>query len=153
MTRHQIEDKLHPPLVGLLRQNHQIRIGTEPGIHLIEIDDIVTAIRPARHIDRIQPDRRDPQGLDIIQAGRNARQIADTVAITVLERRRINLIEHRIAQPRRLGRILGPQAAQGNQGGRNQRNESVKLHSKENYLTAISCTGFSGRQTLFTGQD
>ena len=88
----------------LADQFQQVGVGAEAWIHLVEVDDIITTVRPARHIDRVQPDGRHADGADVIQAGDDARQVADAVAVAVLEGGRIDLIKDGVAQPGRVRR-------------------------------------------------
>ena len=106
MARHQVHHDLDAARMGLLNQFHQVGIGAEARVHPVKVDDVVTAVRPARYIHRIEPDGRHTDGLDIVQAGNDARDVANAVPVSVLEGRRINLVEHSIAQPARLRRIL-----------------------------------------------
>ena len=96
--------------MGLLKQFDKIIVVAEALVHTIEVDDVITAVRPARYVHRVQPDGRHADGLDVVQPGDDSLEVAVAIPVAVLEGRRINLVEDRVAQPARLRRILGLQA-------------------------------------------
>lgn len=67
MAGHQVEDDFQSSFMGLVDQFHQIVVGPETGIHLIEIDDVVAAVRPGGFKQRIEPDGRHAQAPDVIE--------------------------------------------------------------------------------------
>ena len=112
---HQVHHDLDAARMGGPDQLDEVRIGAEALVHPVEVDDVVAAVRPPRHIHGVEPDGGHADGLDIVQAGQDAFEVAVTVPVAVLEGRRIDLVEHGVAQPGGLRRLLGPHAGHGKQ--------------------------------------
>ena len=93
MVRHEVEDDLEPPGVGLGDQLVQIGEAAEERVDAAIIGDVVAVIGHGRRIDRRDPDGVDAEPSEVIEAARDAGEIADTVAVGVLERARIDLID------------------------------------------------------------
>ena len=82
----------------------ELRERAEPRIDAAIIRHVVPEIFHRRRIDRRQPDRIDAQRVrravvQVIQSARNARQIADAVAVGILKTPRINLIDNGALPP------------------------------------------------------
>src|SRR6185312_12814362 len=77
----------------------------EDGVDATVIGHIVSKIRHRRGIDRRHPEGVHAKIHEVVEAATDARQIADPVAVTVLERSRINLIHDRSLPP---AQILHP---------------------------------------------
>ena len=60
----------------LTDQFDEVRIGTEAFVHPVEVDDVVAAVRPPRHIHGVEPDGGHADGLDIVQAKKSATRLA-----------------------------------------------------------------------------
>ena len=93
----------HPDTFGmrLLDQGKQVIVGSETLIDRIEIDDVVTAVFPIARKTWREPYTVEPDAFDIIQPRTDTVQIADTVAVGIHIRRRIDVIDVRIVQPLR----------------------------------------------------
>ena len=99
VVRNQIEDELEPALMRRLHQRVEILHGPEQGIDAGVIGDVIAEIDHRRGEDRRQPDRIDAERQQIGQPVDDPGEIADAIAITVLERARIDLIENAFAPP------------------------------------------------------
>ncbi len=65
--------------------------------------DVVSAVDECRRIERAQPHRVDAEPVEVIDAGDDALEIADAVAVRVGEAPRIDLVDGRVAPPVRGG--------------------------------------------------
>ena len=95
----QIHYDLHPPPVQLLHQLlKQLHPPELPGdVHIIR--HIVAVVRVGRGIERRKPDAVHVQGLDVVQLLQHPLQIADPVAVAVLEAPGPDLIKAHILIP------------------------------------------------------
>src|ERR1700674_919141 len=73
----------------------------EKGVDVAVIRDVVTEIGYWRRIDRRYPNGVDTQPDEMIEAIDNAFQVADAIAVAVLEGARIDLIDNPRLPPRR----------------------------------------------------
>ena len=99
MAGHQVHHYLDAACMRLPEQFCQVGIGAETRVHPVEVNNVVTSVCPAGNIHRIQPYGRYANGLDIVQTGNDTGNIADTVAVTVLIGRRVNLVENGVLKP------------------------------------------------------
>ena len=70
--------------MSLADKLHQVGIGPEALVHAVEINHVITAVRPPRHIHRIEPDGIHANGFDIIQTGYDTSDIPYPVAVSIL---------------------------------------------------------------------
>ena len=105
VTGHKVHNYLDPPFVRLLDQPDHVGIGSEPGIHLVVVDDVISSVHPSGLIDWIQPDGSDSDAPDVIEFRCDAVDVPDTVSVRIHVGGRIDLVEHRPVQP--LGIVLG----------------------------------------------
>ena len=63
------------------------------------VGDVVAVVVVGRLVDRGEPDDIDAELLEIRDAARDARQVADAVAVRILETARINLIDDGLFPP------------------------------------------------------
>ena len=88
--------------MGILDQIFQISIGPETRVDLIVVRDVISAVLEHAAEHRTNPYRIETQCLHIVQFRTDAFQVAITVAVAVLERRRINVIDGSIVKPLRI---------------------------------------------------
>jgi len=91
---HQIEQQLEAMAVRCIKQRVEIGQRAEQRIDRAVIGDVVAEIGHGRDEDRRQPDGVNTEVGEIRQARNDARKIANAVAVGVLERARINLVEN-----------------------------------------------------------
>ena len=101
MSCHKIHKNFHSFFMYFLNKTHQLGICSITLVHRIEICHIIPTIKELGGKHRTNPNRVHSNGLDIVQLRFNSFQITDTVTITIFERGRINLINHRLFQPLR----------------------------------------------------
>ena len=99
MACHEVETHLDAAFVGFVDECDQISVGTEARVYLVEINDIVAAVKPSRLKAGVDPQSVDTQALDIIEFGGDAGQVSDAVAVGVHIRRGIDLVEHSVVEP------------------------------------------------------
>ncbi len=84
---------------GAANQGAEIVQRAKHRVHVAIIGNVVTEIGHRRSKKRGNPDRLGAQLRNMRQAAGNTRQIADTVAITVLVTARVNLVNHGVLPP------------------------------------------------------
>src|SRR6266568_8418859 len=91
VVRHEVEDHLQAARV----RGQRIEFGeiAEQWMDIFIVGDVVTKVRHRRGVDRRNPERIDAKVDEMIEPRLNAFQIADAVAIRILERARIDLID------------------------------------------------------------
>ena len=103
-------------LLDALQQFVKVGHGAELGHDFAIIANVVTVIGIRRVIVRAQPDDVDAETLYVIELRRDALQISDTVAVRVLERPGIHLIDDGFFPPLRFVAIKGRCAFHGSLG-------------------------------------
>ena len=73
------------------------------GMDLAEVGDVVAVILERRGVDRHQPEAVDAQLLEVVELGRQADQVAVSVAVGVVESADIDLVEDGILVPEAFG--------------------------------------------------
>jgi len=74
--------------------------GAELGVHVHVVGDVVAPVGAGGGIVRRQPQGVDAEAGKVWNAGGDAGQIADTVAVAVGERRDVDLVGDGVAPPR-----------------------------------------------------
>lgn len=90
---HKVQNKLDTGRIRGLEQILQILHRSERRVDCVEIGNIVAEIGHRRLEHRTQPCAGDAHLLQVRQLLNNAANVADTVAITVVERARVDLVE------------------------------------------------------------
>jgi len=72
-------------------------------IDVVVVGDVVAEVRARRGIDRRQPDRVGTELLDVVEPRGDAGQVADAIAVRVLEGARIDLVDDGV-RPERVSR-------------------------------------------------
>ena len=128
MAGDEVHDNLDAAFVGLTDQFDHVGVRAKARIHLVIVDYVVTTVHPAGFINRIQPDGRHPDTLDIVELQSNPGDVADAVSVGIHIGRRINLVEYRPVQPFRI--ILCIRARQRSQQSHHQKQKSLhRIHS------------------------
>ena len=94
-----INHHFQPQFVGACHQRVKIGQGAEARIDIGVVRHVIAHVGHRRGEDRRQPDRINPECRHMIQPRRDAGQITNTVAVAVLKRPRIDLIDHRTTPP------------------------------------------------------
>ena len=96
---HQVHQDVHIPLLCLLQQFLHVRHGSENGINVVIIRDIVSLVHKGRPVDGGDPDNIHPQIFQVIQFFYNPPQIADAVPVGIVKAFGVNLIGNLAVPP------------------------------------------------------
>jgi hypothetical protein len=94
-----VEDQPQPERVGLGGQAVEVLERAEERLDGGVVGDVVAEVGHRRAVDRRQPHGVDPEPGEVGQAPPDALQIADAVAVGVLERARIDVVDRRVLPP------------------------------------------------------
>ena len=109
---HQVDHHLQAQLVGLGRQGVEIGECSEERVHILVVRDVVSEVCHRGCEEGRQPDRVNAKGRNVVEPFCNAVEIADTVAVAVLEGAGIDLVDDRATPPVRI-RSIGACACAG----------------------------------------
>ena len=107
VVRHDVHDHLH---TGLMRGGgHRVEVihGAQPRVHVTVVDDVVAAVGQLGRIERREPDGVHAQFLQVRDTVGHTGDVAQTVAVHVLEAARVDLVDHRLFPPVRMGVVQG----------------------------------------------
>jgi hypothetical protein len=88
-----------------------VRLGHEPakvlqravvGMHVAVVGDVIAVVAQRRGIEGQQPQRVDAELLDIVEALRQAGEVAEAVAVRVVERLDVHLVDDGVLVPERV---------------------------------------------------
>jgi hypothetical protein len=102
---HEIEDQADAALVQRRHQAVEIVTRAEQRVDADVVRDVVAEVGHRRGIDRADPDRIDAEPGQIVDPLDDSLEIAHPVAVAVLERARINLVDDGLLPP---GQLTGP---------------------------------------------
>ena len=100
---HKIQADLQSFGMSLVNEPYQIRVRAETRVYLIVVGDVIAAVLELAAEHRADPDCVESQILDIIQFRADSLQITIAVAIAVLERGRVDVIDSSRVKPLRIG--------------------------------------------------
>ena len=106
VAEHLVDDDLEPQIVRPRHQGVEILHGAEQAIHLDIIRDVVAHIRLRRLEDGREPDGVHAQARYVVEPAHDAGEVTHPVAIGILKRARINLIDNPAAPPVPHARLL-----------------------------------------------
>jgi len=96
---HQVDDHPQPQLVGARHQGVGVGQGAEQGVDGAVVGHVVPRVVHRAGVERRQPQRIHAEFDEVIQAGGDARQVTDAVAVGVGPAARIDLVDHGAAPP------------------------------------------------------
>ena len=99
VVEHEIHDDADAAASGLGDEAIHVLHRAEERVHVPVVRDVVAVVVLRRAVHRRQPDRVDPQRLQIVQMREDAGDVADPVAVGVGEAARVDLIDHRPLPP------------------------------------------------------
>ena len=102
MVRHKIQNHLEAAAMDFFEQAIEVFHGAEDRIDAAIIGDIVSKIGHRRRIDRRDPDGVDAKLHQIVEPLQDPVQIANAVAIAVLKRARVDLVDDAVLPPSRI---------------------------------------------------
>ena len=104
---HQIHHDLQTAPVRLGEQLVHVLQRAEQRVDVLVVGDVVAVVVLRRPVDRGQPQHVHAKISQIIETAGDALQVADAVAVRVLEGTRVDLVDHRVGPPRVRGRAVG----------------------------------------------
>ena len=104
---HQIHHDLQTALVRFGKQLVHILQGAEQRIDILIIGNIVAVVVLRRLVDRGEPHHVHAEVGEVVETAGDALQVADAVAVGILEGTRVDLVDHRVGPPRVRGRAVG----------------------------------------------
>jgi len=107
MVDDQIHDDLQPALMGFGEQLVHIFQCAEQRIDVLIVGDVVAVVVLRGFEDRGQPQHIHAEVGEIIEPAGDALQVADAIAVGVLEGARIDLVDHRVRPPWVRGGAVG----------------------------------------------
>ena len=93
VVRDDVDDDPQPPPVRLLDEVDRVGQRAERRIDRARVRDVIAGVVSGGGVERRQPDRVDAQLLEVVQPRDDAREVAEAVAVRVLERTRIDLVD------------------------------------------------------------
>ncbi len=99
VVRNPVQRDADPALVGIPQQLIEILERAEEGIDAAVVGDVVAEVRHRRRLERREPERVDAEPREMVEALPDALEIADPVAVRVLVRARIDLIDDAVLPP------------------------------------------------------
>jgi hypothetical protein len=105
VRRHQVEEHPQPERVRLADERVEIVERPQPRVDARVVGDVVAEVRERRGVDRREPERGHAEVGEVVEPPRDPGQVADAVAVRVLERARVDLVDDRVPPPHRAPRI------------------------------------------------
>ena len=104
MAGDEVDDDADAAPMRLGEQSVELREVPEGGVDVAVVSDVVAEVRHGRAIERREPDRVDAERsgsavVQVIEACRDPCEVADPIAVRVLEGARVDLIEDALAPP------------------------------------------------------
>ena len=99
MAGYQVKQDFDSAPVALGYESHKVGIGSETAVHTVVVENVVTSVNPSGFEKRIEPHDSHSEAFDVVEFGKHARDVTDSVAVRIFEGRRINLIYDSILQP------------------------------------------------------
>lgn len=96
---HEIHDETHAPAVESLDERIEVREAAEFLHDVLVVADVVAVVLVRRAVDGVEPDYIDAERSDVIDLFEYAAQIADAVAVRILEAPGIYLIDDTFFPP------------------------------------------------------
>ncbi len=116
VVHHQVHDDPQAPVVRRGQQPVEVLERPEHRVDVLVVADVVAVVVLGRAVHGREPHDVDAQGHEVVEPPLDPGQVADPVAVRVLEGPRVDLVDHRARPP---GRLPGGPAADraGRRGG------------------------------------
>ena len=124
----EVDDHAHAALVRGVDELHEVGEVAELGQHGGVVGDVVAAVAQRRGEERRQPEAVDAEPLEVVQLGGEALEVADAVAVAVLEGADEDLVEDGPFEPVGIA-VLGRGVLEGVVDGLVDDHEWVTLRS------------------------
>ena len=107
MVDHELGDHLQLSALGFLHETAEVLHGTEIGIDLAILGNVVAVVAARRGVERQQPERGDAEILQIVELVGQAGEVADAVVVAVGEGLDVQLVDDRVLEPQLVAVELG----------------------------------------------
>jgi 3-hydroxybutyryl-CoA dehydrogenase len=105
---HPVQQHAKVARVGLVDESVEGREVAEERVDVAVVGDVVAEVGHRRAVDGRQPDRVDPEPLQVLEARAQAVEVADAVARRIGERARIDLVDDRLLPPHAAAKATDP---------------------------------------------
>jgi hypothetical protein len=102
----QIDDDPDADLVGMVHEVDEISERAELRMDPVIVGNVVPVVAIGRRIERLQPEAGNSEAGEIIEASRQAGEVADTVPVCVDVLLNVEAIDHRILVPKIINQLL-----------------------------------------------
>src|SRR5262249_35829695 len=97
-------DDAQPAVVRLVEEAAELAQRAVGRVNAAVVGDVVALVAQGRRVERQQPQRGDTEVLPVVELLREPGKIPDAVAVAVVERAHVHLVDDRVAVPGGLGR-------------------------------------------------
>ncbi len=113
VVQHDLGDDAQVALVRFVEEPLELAQVAVGGIDAAVVGDVVALVAQRRRVEGQQPDRGDAEVLQVVEFAGQTPEVADAVAVAVGERAHVQLVDHRVAVPGRVGDQVLAAAEQG----------------------------------------
>ena len=113
---HEVEQHADAAGVRLVEQTPQVLVGAVARCGAVVVAHVVAGVVERGIEAGVDPDRVAAELADMVEPGDDAVEVADAVGVRVLERLRVDLIEHRVVEPSVHGSSLVGRAGRASNG-------------------------------------
>ena len=95
----EVDHHADAPLASQAEKIHEVSEGAEARIDIVVVGDVVAVVAIRRRMKGQQPHARNAQGVQVVHARRETREVADAVAIGVLKGLDVDRVDDRVLVP------------------------------------------------------
>ena len=99
VIHHEIDEHADAALLGPVRELDEIAERAVAGIDVVIIGDVIAVVALGRGLERHQPEGRDAEAVQVIQAAHQPLEVADAVAIGIHVGADRQAVDHRVLVP------------------------------------------------------
>ena len=99
VVQHELRDHAQAAVVGGAQERAEVAQRPVGRVHGAVVRRVVPVVSQRRGIERQQPDRGDAEVGDVVEARQQAAEVADAVAVRVLEGADVHLVDERVLVP------------------------------------------------------
>ncbi len=88
-----------PAVVALVDQLDEVAERAQPRVDAVVVGHVVAVVPVGRRVDRVEPDRADPEPGQVVQPAGQPAQVTHPVAVGVLERLDVDAVDDRLLVP------------------------------------------------------
>jgi len=99
MVHHEVDEHSDPALVGFLDELDKVPERSQPRVDPVVIRDVVAVVAVGRRIKGEQPEGRDAQPVEVIEPLYQPLEVANSIAVRVVERFHVESVYDRVLVP------------------------------------------------------